>query len=234
MRRSASTVHPALVDSGAAVEHRGQLGQTRCRAARAARREPGHGRRMTNRRCGCRPAPGTVAACSSVSPASSTSCFATTSAGTLSNRSTARITAGTSARAQAQEESLHQPPVVDLQAHRRQEVEGRQGLGHDARDLDVVVEGQVVAGDDVDVGLGELAIPAGLRALAAPDLLDLVAAERELEVAGVLEDEAGERHGEVEVQAKTRCRRLTLGISVQAAQDVDLFVDLALAQQLIQ
>ena len=59
---------------------------------------------------------------------------------------------------------------------------------------------------DVDVGLGELAEAALLRPLAAPDLLDLVAPERELEVPGVLQHVARERHGEVEVQARGRRR----------------------------
>ncbi len=56
--------------------------------------------------------------------------------------------------------------------------------------------------DDVDVGLGELAVATFLRALATPYLLDLVATEREGEVPGVLQHVAGERHGEVEVQAE--------------------------------
>ena len=71
-----------------------------------------------------------------------------------------------------------------------------------AHHLDVVVERQLVAAHDVDVGLGELPVAALLRPLAAPGGLDLVAPERELQLAGVLEDVAREGHGEVEVQAE--------------------------------
>ena len=134
------------------------------------------------------------------------------------------------ARADAAVEALDQLAVVDLQAQRRQEVELAERLGHHARDLDVVVRREGVAADDVDVGLGELAVAPGLRPLAAPDLLDLVAAERELEVAGVVEHVARERHGEVEVQAQPGVAVL----GVQPAQHVDLFVDLALAQQRVE
>ena len=59
----------------------------------------------------------------------------------------------------------------------------------------------VAAPDDVDVGLREPRVAALLRPLAPPHLLDLVATERELQLAGVLEDVARERHRQVEVQA---------------------------------
>ena len=93
-----------------------------------------------------------------------------------------------------------------------------------------MVEGQGVAPDDVDVGLGELAVAALLRPLAAPDLLDLVAAERELQLAGVLQHVARERHGEVEVQADAGVALLGL----EPAQHVDLLGGLALAEQLVE
>ena len=56
--------------------------------------------------------------------------------------------------------------------------------------------------DDVDVHLVELAEAALLWALAAPDLLDLVALEGEVENARVVQDVAGEGDREVEVQAQ--------------------------------
>ena len=54
---------------------------------------------------------------------------------------------------------------------------------------------------DVDIHLVELAEAALLRALTTPDLLDLVALEGEVQDSGVVDDVAGEGHGEVEVQA---------------------------------
>ena len=103
-------------------------------------------------------------------------------------------------------------------------------LGDDERHLGLEVRRQLADVDDVDVGLGELAVAALLRPLAAPHLLDLVAAEREGEVAGVLEHVAGERHGEVEVQAQlgVACRV----VAGQPADAVDLLVGVAaLAEQ---
>ncbi len=128
--------------------------------------------------------------------------------------------------AEAPVEALDEFAVVDLQAQRRQEVQSSQRLGHDPGDLDVVVEPGGRCGDDVDVGLRELAVAALLRSLAAPRLLDLVAAERELEVPGVLQHVARERHGEVEVQPEAGVVVAVVGL--QPAQDVDLLVDLAL------
>ena len=104
-------------------------------------------------------------------------------------------------------------------------------LGDDERHLGLEVRGQLADVDDVDVGLGELAVAALLGPLAAPDLLDLVAAEREGELPGVLEHVARERHGEVEVQAE-------LGVLAavssrgEPADAVDLLVGVAaLAEQ---
>ncbi len=127
-------------------------------------------------------------------------------------------------------EALDQPAVVELHGDRRHREAGER-LRHHLGDLDVVVEGQRVPADHVDVGLPELAVPALLGPLAAPGLLDLVAAERELEVAGVLQDVPRERHGEVEVQRERVVRPL---VGVQPPDGVDLLVDLALAQQLVQ
>ena len=100
----------------------------------------------------------------------------------------------------------------------------RERVDHHRHHLDVVVERQVVAPDDVDVGLGELPVAALLRSLAAPGRLHLEAPERELEVSGVLEDVARERHGEVEVQAEVGLRA---GLGRDPLEDVDLLVDLA-------
>jgi hypothetical protein len=128
-------------------------------------------------------------------------------------------------------EALAQLAVVDAHAHRRQR-EAAQGVRDDERDLDFVVRGQRVAVDDVDVGLPELAVATLLRALAAPALLDLVAPEREVELPGVLEDVPRERHGQVEVQTEAGVAAVLIGL--QAAQDIDLFGRLALAQQLVE
>ncbi len=121
-------------------------------------------------------------------------------------------------------EALDQLAVVDLE---RQRGQGKcaERLHHHPHHLHVVVEGQLVAADDVDVGLGELAVATLLRALAAPGRLDLEAPERELEVPGVLQHVAGEGDGEVEVHPQTR---VVAGVRrLHPPQDVDLLVDLA-------
>ncbi len=137
--------------------------------------------------------------------------------------------------AEAGVEALDQLAVVDLepepgQAEHLRVGQGDEGGQHHPGHLDVVVEGEGVAPDHVDVGLGELAEAPLLGTLAAPDLLHLVAAEGEVELAGVLQHVAGERHGQVEVQADP-C--VALGV-VQALEDVDLLRGLPLAQQLVQ
>ena len=133
--------------------------------------------------------------------------------------------------AEAAVEALDQLAVVDLEGQRgqRQRVER---LDHHPHDLDVVVEGQLVAADDVDVGLVELAVAALLRPLAAPGRLDLEATEGELELAGVLQHVAGEGDGEVVVQAQSGVAGALVG--VQPAQDVDLLVDLAALGQAVE
>ena len=133
--------------------------------------------------------------------------------------------------AEAAVEALDQLAVVELERQRRQ---GQlpEGLDHHPHHLDVVVERQLVTTDDVDVGLVELAVAAFLRALAAPGRLDLVAAEGELQLAGVLQDVTGERHGEVEVQTQPRVAGPF--VSVQPAEDVDLLVDLAALGQALE
>ena len=129
-------------------------------------------------------------------------------------------------------EALDQLAVVELEAQRRQR-QLVERLHHHPHHLDVVVERQHVAADDVDVGLGELAVAADLRPLPAPRGLDLEAPERELEVAGVLEHVAGERHREVEVQTQSGVAGVVVG-GLEPTQHVDLLVDLAALGQPVQ
>ena len=98
-------------------------------------------------------------------------------------------------------EALGDLAVVDLDDHAADGEPG-EDLGHDQRHLGLEVRRQLADVDDVDVGLGELAVAPLLGTLAAPHLLDLVAAEREGQVPGVLQHVAREGHGEVEVQAE--------------------------------
>ena len=134
--------------------------------------------------------------------------------------------------ADAAVEALSQLAVVDAQ-HERGDGQCGQGVDHHEGELDVVAEREGAVPDDVHVRLGELARAALLGALAAPDLLDLVAAEREGEVSVVLHHVAGERHGEVEVQRERTLLGGVLLVLLQPRDAVDLLVDLALAQQLL-
>src|SRR5262249_27887294 len=97
----------------------------------------------------------------------------------------------------------------------------------DAGDLGVVDRVQRVAADHVHVALVELAEAAALGALAAPHLLDLVAAERERQLVGVLGDVAGQRHRQVEVQTHVRLGAALLWL----ADRVDLPLHAALGGQ---
>ncbi len=72
--------------------------------------------------------------------------------------------------------------------------------------LRVVQKAEIAVADDVDITLVELAEAAFLRTFPAPDLLDLVAAEREVQFAVVLGHVAGERHSEVEVEREALVR----------------------------
>ena len=107
-----------------------------------------------------------------------------------------------------------------------------QRLQGDQRQLDVVVRGQPVDVDDVDVGLGELPVAALLRPLTPPDLLDLVAAERE-----------GQRRGRARARSgpsgtvRSKCRPSSAArprLGVQPGDRVHLLVDLALLGQPLQ
>ena len=146
--------------------------------------------------------------------------------------------AGGVVQADAAVEAFGQFAVVDAQAEVRNG-QGAEGLGNHQGDLHVIAERQLAVAHDVDVRLGEFAGAAFLRTFAAPDLLDLVAPEREREVAGVLHDVAGKGHRQVEVQREGVRIVLSglgcIGVSLvilEAAEPVDLFIDLALAQQL--
>ena len=125
----------------------------------------------------------------------------------LSSLSTCRSTGSGSPMSEPGVEPLGEHPVADPHQHRRdaevdvQPLEGGQG---DQRKLDVVVGGQSVRVDDVDVGLGELPEPSLLRPFAAPDLLDLVAPERKRQQVGVLEDVAGKRERSGRSAARAR------------------------------
>ena len=122
---------------------------------------------------------------------------------------------------------------VDGDGRHRQSAER---LVHDEGDLDVVVERQGTVTDDVDIGLDELAEASLLGPFPAPDLLDLVALEREGQQPGVVDDVAGEGDGQVEVEPQLLARiRLGLGgIGLQAAEQVDLLGGLPLLRQLAQ
>jgi hypothetical protein len=129
-------------------------------------------------------------------------------------------------------EALRDPAVVHVHRHRGDRKPG-QRIRHDQRQLDLVVERQRVTVDDVDIGLEELAVATLLRPFTAPRLLDLVAPQREVELAGVLEHVAGERDGQVEVQPEAAVG-IAVVLRLQPAQQVDLLVGLALAQQLVE
>ena len=130
-------------------------------------------------------------------------------------------------------EALEQPAVVDDDPDRRHTERGEpgEGIGDRQRDLDFEVAGQVGVADDVDVGLDELAVPAGLGALPTPHRLDPGGPEREAQLVRVLRDETGERDGEVEVEAE----RVAFGtLGVEAGDGEDLLVDLPVLGQLAQ
>ena len=112
---------------------------------------------------------------------------------------------------------------------------GGQGPVHDQGDLNVVVQRQGAVANNVNIGLDELPKTPLLGALTAPNLLDLVALEGEVEGACVVQNVAGEGDGQVEVQAKllTRVGLLCVArIGLEAAQKIDLLGRLPLAGQL--
>ena len=134
-------------------------------------------------------------------------------------------------QAQAQVEALGQLAVIhaQLEIGNRQL---RQRIDNDQREGHVVTERQLTVTNHVNVCLGELACAALLRALATPDLLNLVTREREVQVAGVLDHVAGERHGQVKVQSQLFLSLSSL-VLLQARNCVNFLVNLTLAQQLL-
>ena len=131
-------------------------------------------------------------------------------------------------------EALGHLAVGDVDAHRR-DGQGGQGLVHDQGHLHVVVQGQGAVADDVDIGLDELPVAPLLGPLAAPDLLDLVALEGEVQGPCVVHHVAGEGDGEVEVQAQLLARVGHLGgVGLEPGEEVDLLGGLPLPGQLAQ
>ena len=121
--------------------------------------------------------------------------------------------------------------VVDADA----ELADRHFLEHavdHARDFRFGEVGELLATDDVDVALVELAPPPlfCLRRLAAPDALDLVAAERKRELALAHRDVARERHRQVEAQRALGGGLVVVGLG-EARERVDFLLHAALRGQ---
>ena len=100
-----------------------------------------------------------------------------------------------------------------------------EGVRDDEREFRFEVRREGADVDDVDIALRELAVTTLLGTLSAPDLLDLVALERERELAGVLNDIPRQRHSEIEVQAERGLA--VVGATPEAGHAVDLLVDIA-------
>ena len=128
-------------------------------------------------------------------------------------------------------EAFEQSAVVDddLDSGHAERGEPGERIGHGQGDLDLEVSGQLTIGDDVDIGLDELTVAAGLWAFAAPDGLDAGCLEREAQVVRVVGDITGQRHREVEVEAE----RIAFGaFGVESGDREDLLVDLSVLGQL--
>src|SRR5262249_46357410 len=121
--------------------------------------------------------------------------------------------------------------IVDANAERADRHVAEHAVD-DAWDLGLGEIAELVPVDDVDVALVELA-PASLarlRRLAAPDALDLVAAEREGGLALAHRDIASERHREVEAQRALGRGLVVVGLR-ETRERVDLLLDAALRGQ---
>ena len=99
--------------------------------------------------------------------------------------------------AETLEEPAQELAVVDADRERAERQLAKHAVD-DRGDLRVIGERQRVLRDHVDVALVELAIASLLRALTAIDPLDLIAAEREVQLVLVLGHVARERHREIE------------------------------------
>ena len=100
------------------------------------------------------------------------------------------------------------------------QAQARERVVDDGRDLGLVQNIERTVADDVDIRLIKLAEAAALCALAAPDLADLITAEREGELAVVGRDVLRQRHREVKTQGE---------IAVALREAVDLLFRLAAA-----
>ena len=100
------------------------------------------------------------------------------------------------------------------------QAQARECVVDDGRDLGLVQNIERTVADDVDIRLIKLAEAAALRALAAPDLADLIAAERERELAVIGRDVLRQRHREVKTQGE---------VAVALRETVDLLFRLAAA-----
>ena len=69
----------------------------------------------------------------------------------------------------------------------------------DEWNLYIVVEGQLILPDDVDIGLSEFSIASVLRTLPSPDFLNLVTTEREHHLTRIFQDVPREGDGQIEV-----------------------------------
>src|SRR5699024_12272971 len=88
-------------------------------------------------------------------------------------------------------------------------------------------------GDDVEISLEERAEATILWAFATPDLLDLVALEREVQLARILNHVTGKRNSEIEVEPEG-VGLWFLRILLQPSQQVDLLGCLPLGEQMLE
>src|SRR5690606_6339521 len=108
--------------------------------------------------------------------------------------------------------------------------EGSERTSHDDGDLGLEVRRQSVPRDNVDVCLVELAETTLLGALPAPDLLNLIPAERKVQLALSLLDVASEGHGEIKVKAELSVGR----VAATPSEDINLFRRLGSATEKIE
>ncbi len=98
------------------------------------------------------------------------------------------------------------------------------GMDH-RRHLGVMTDREPILAHDVDVALVKLAEASALGSLAAVHALDLIAAEREMELVLVLGHVTRERHREIETQSELG--RMTLLQRARGLDEIDLPLGLA-------
>ena len=134
---------------------------------------------------------------------------------------------------QATVEALGEFAVVHMHAHRWEPklgVQAFQRCQHHQGCFHVMMVGQRILADDIDIGLAELPVAALLRSFAAPNLLYLIAPERKLQPAGMFQDIAGQRHRQIEVQTEIIVGvPATVPRRLQPPDGIDLLGDLTLA-----